>query len=86
MGLMKRVLLHHLANGTPLPKKILFNRAAFGMEDPKPVKKKKKDKAELPALPTEEVPDALTSALANAEKVLGRKVTMDELTGGKKHS
>lgn len=89
MGLMKRVLLHHMAAGTTPPSNIRFKRSAFGMEDPEPTKKPRKKKKqkddnestiELPVLsPGESRPSILKEALQNAERTLGRKIKPEEL-------
>jgi len=85
MGLMKRVYFHRLVNGLPLNIQVKFNREALGIAPPSRSKSKKKGKKqlELPVLGEDEsTPKSLKDALINAERIMGRKVTMNDITGG----
>jgi len=91
MGLMKRVYTHHILAGTPMPKEVKFNPALFGLEEEKPKKKPKsgpKSKKKAKLRDGLSLMDDLSSdnsqindQLKNAEKLLGRKVTIEDITG-----
>jgi len=83
MGLMKRVYTHCIENGKSLRGEVRFKRSAFGLDDPPKAKRKSKTKKISTSLPKTRMSRTVDEAMANAERILGRKVTMEDITGKK---
>jgi hypothetical protein len=86
---MKRIYCYRIAHGISLNIEVKLNPETFGIKLKANKKKKKapprsKTKKENSVVKIEgSRPDVLQEAISNAEKLLGRKMTMTDITGGK---